>query len=193
MAGHAVLHRAHSSRVGGDVAAQAGRALAGEDRVDEPVVGGRLVELVEGDARLDHCDVVVEVDLEDLRHPLERHDDAVLGRDACAGKARARPRAVSGTPCSPASATMAATSSVERGVTTAAGRRGVAVSASSWVRSSLMSSPATTLPAPTTFSSRAMSGDASSAMPRKVPAVVLPSAGRAQRPLEGDSKATCHQ
>ena len=87
---HAVLHRAHSARVRRDVAAEARGALAREHRVDEAVGPGRFVELFERDARLHDCDVVVEIDLEDLVHPLERHDDAALDRDARAGEAGAR-------------------------------------------------------------------------------------------------------
>ena len=47
VAGDAVLHGPHAAGVGGDVAAEAGGVLAGEDGVDEPVGGGDLVELVE--------------------------------------------------------------------------------------------------------------------------------------------------
>jgi len=77
MAGHAVLHRAHAARVGGDVAAEAGAVLARVHRVDEPVRSRDLVELAQGDTRLHDGDVVLLVDLEDAVHPLERDDDRV--------------------------------------------------------------------------------------------------------------------
>ena len=73
--------------------------LAREHRVHEPVRRGRLVELVERDAGLHDRDVVLEVDLEDRVHALERHDDAAV--DAGCTRRRGRcpmPRAVTGTP-----------------------------------------------------------------------------------------------
>ena len=90
VAGDAVAHRAHAAGVGGHVAAQAGGALAGEHRVHEAVRLERLVELVERDPGLHDGDVVGVVDLEDLGHALERHEDAVGPGDARAGQAGAR-------------------------------------------------------------------------------------------------------
>ena len=72
VAGHAVLDGPHPAGVGGHVAAQAGRALAGEDRVDETRAAAvASSSSVQGDPGLDHGHVVVRVDLEDGRHPLE--------------------------------------------------------------------------------------------------------------------------
>jgi hypothetical protein len=90
LAGDAVLHRPHAAGVGVDVAAQAGAVLAREHRVDEPPRRQLGVELVELHAGLDHGDVVVLVDLEDVVHPLERHHDAAGLGDAGARHARAR-------------------------------------------------------------------------------------------------------
>ena len=59
------------------------------------------------------------------------------------------PRAVSGIPSSAAAVTTAATSAVEPGRTTAAGRTGATVSDSSWHRSSPTASPWSTCAAPT--------------------------------------------
>ena len=62
VAGHAVAHGPHAAGVGGHVAAEAGRTLPGEHRVDQPHGGRCLVELGEGDSRLDHGHVIVGVD-----------------------------------------------------------------------------------------------------------------------------------
>ena len=86
----AVAHRPHAASVGGHVAAEAGRVLAGEHGVDQPDGGGGLVELGEGDPGLDPGDVVVEVELEDLGHAVERHEHAVGLGDARSREARAR-------------------------------------------------------------------------------------------------------
>ena len=59
------------------------------------------------------------------------------------------PRPVTGIPWAPAHPTMATTSAVEPGRTTARGRTGEADRASSWVSSSLMSHPESMLAAPT--------------------------------------------
>ena len=72
-----------------DVAAEARAVLAGEHRVDEVVCGGHLVELVERDSRLDDRDVILGVDLEDMVHALEGHDDRVGPRDTRAREAGA--------------------------------------------------------------------------------------------------------
>src|SRR2546422_549649 len=73
------------------VAANAGRgALTREDRVHETVRPRGLIELVELDTRLHHGDVVVEIDLDDVVHALERHDDATVDGDAGARESRAR-------------------------------------------------------------------------------------------------------
>ena len=85
MAGHPVLDGSHASGIGGHVSPETRRLLAGEDRVDEAVRRQRRVELGEGDARFDDGDVVVEVDLDDVVHPLEGDDDATVDRDARAG------------------------------------------------------------------------------------------------------------
>ena len=91
VAGHAVLDRPHAAGVGGHVAAQGAAALAREHGVDEAVGGEGLVELGQGDPRLDHGDVVVGVDLEDLGHGVEGHHQAALDRDGGPGEAGARP------------------------------------------------------------------------------------------------------
>ena len=134
MARHAVLHRAHAARVGRDVAAEARRALAREHRIHETVRPRRLVELVERHARLHHGDVVLEIDLDDLVHAFERHDDAAVGRDARAREPGAR------TACGERNAGVGGELDDSRrprrwfpGFTTASGRCAVAVSASSWV------------------------------------------------------------
>ena len=85
MAGHAVLDGSHTSGIGRHVAPEARRLLAGEDRIDEAVRRQRRVELGEGDPRFDDGDVVVEVDLDDVVHPLEGDDDATVDRDARTG------------------------------------------------------------------------------------------------------------
>ena len=82
VAGHAVLHGPHAAGVGGHVAAEAGAVLAREHRVDEAVDRGGGIELVEGDTGLHDGDVVLEVDLEDLGHVLERHQDPAVAGDA---------------------------------------------------------------------------------------------------------------
>ena len=73
--GHAVLHGPHPAGVGGDVAAEGRRVLAGEHGVDEAVGGECLVELGEGDAGLHDDEVVLGVDLEHLGHAVERHHE----------------------------------------------------------------------------------------------------------------------
>ena len=85
MSGHAVLHGAHATRVGRDVAAEARAVLTRIDRIDELVRRRHLVELVEGDARLHDRDVVARIDLDDVLHALERHDHAAGAWD---GRAR---------------------------------------------------------------------------------------------------------
>ncbi len=82
VAGDPVLDRPHAAGIGGDVAAQTGRLLAGEHRVDEPVGSQCLVQLAQRDPGFDHSHMVGEIDLEDAVHPLERDDDSFLGRDA---------------------------------------------------------------------------------------------------------------
>jgi hypothetical protein len=64
------------------------------------------------------------------------------------------PRGVSGTPREPASFTMAATSTVDPGRTTARGRMGVAVNAAAWVSSSLTPTPVLWLAVPTMSANR---------------------------------------
>ena len=75
--------------------------LAGEHRIDEPVLGGRRVELLQRDAGLDDGHVVLEVDLEDRRSSAR----TTRGRRPRAGCTRRtsrcpEPRAVSGIRCS---------------------------------------------------------------------------------------------
>ena len=82
VAGDAVLHRPHAAGVRGDVAAEARRVLPGEHRVDQAVRGGRFVELGERHAGLDDGDVVLEIDLLDLGHVLERDEDPAGPGDA---------------------------------------------------------------------------------------------------------------
>ena len=89
VAGDAVLHRPHATRVGGHVATEAGAVLAREDGIDEPVGGGGPVELVEGHAGLHDRHVVLGVDLDDRVHPLEADEDAAVTGDAPAREAGA--------------------------------------------------------------------------------------------------------
>ncbi len=77
VAGHAVLDGPHPPGVGGHVATERRARLSGEHRVDEAVLGEGGVELFEGHAGLDHRHVIVEIDLEDGVHALERHQDPV--------------------------------------------------------------------------------------------------------------------
>ena len=91
VSGHAVLDRPHAAGVGGHVATQAGRLLPGEHRVDEALGAERLVQLGQGDPRLDDGHVVGQVDLEDPVHPLEGDDHASLDRDAGTGQPGPRP------------------------------------------------------------------------------------------------------
>ena len=118
------------------------RLLAGEHRVDEAVGKQRGVQIGQRHPRLDHGHMVGHVDLDDPGHPFERHDHAV-GRPGCTPRTARypSPRAVRGMPWATADLTMAATSAVELGRTTASGRTAEADRASSWVSSSLMSHP----------------------------------------------------
>ena len=81
MAGDAVLHGAHAPCIGGHVAAERRARLAREDGVDEIVGAHRNIELFERHAGLDDGDMVGGVDLEDLVHALERHEDPARRRD----------------------------------------------------------------------------------------------------------------
>ncbi len=90
VAGHPVLDRPHAPGIGGHVATQAGRLLAGEHRVDQAVRGQGLVQLGQGHPGLDHGHVVVGVDLQDAVHPLEGDHHPLRGGDAPAGQAGAR-------------------------------------------------------------------------------------------------------
>ena len=90
VAGHAVLDGPHPAGVGGDVATEAGRLLAGEHRVDQPVGDEGRVQSGQGHPGLDHGHVVGRVDLEDAVHPLEGHHHAALDRPAAPGQPGAR-------------------------------------------------------------------------------------------------------
>ena len=86
MPGHPVLDGLHAAGVGGDVAADGGHLLAGEERVAEAVLFDGLVEVGQGDGRLDGGDEVLAVDLDDPVHPLHREDDAAVDSDGAAGE-----------------------------------------------------------------------------------------------------------
>ena len=132
--------------------------LAGIDRIHEAVGRGRLFELVERDTRLDHRAVVVEVDLDDALHAVERTDDAVGARDRRARQpgarttrghrhaaaARRRGRRPRPRPCPRAGRPRAAAPATP-------------VSASSWVYSSGIASPVSTWAGPTTSRRRSRS------------------------------------
>ena len=81
VAGHAVAHGAHATRIGGDVPAEGAALLAGGDRVDEPERGQLGVELLERHAGLHHCDLVLGVDLSDPLHAVEGEEKPVGHRD----------------------------------------------------------------------------------------------------------------
>ena len=100
VAGHAVLDRPHAAGVGGHVAPQAGRLLAGEHRVDEPVGGERGVEFGQGHARVRTTATWLSVSISRRSaHPLERHHDAPGHRDARRPTGPVPdPRGVRGTP-----------------------------------------------------------------------------------------------
>ncbi len=81
MARHSVFDGPHAAGVGAHVSPERRRDLAGVHGVDQPVFGGGAVELFQGDPGLHHGHVVVEVDLEDRVHLLEREEDPVPGGD----------------------------------------------------------------------------------------------------------------
>ena len=86
VAGHAVADGAHATGIGPDVPAQRCRLLARRHRVDEAEGRQLLVQLLEGHSGLNHGDLVLGVDLSDVVHPVEGHQDAVADRDGGAGQ-----------------------------------------------------------------------------------------------------------
>jgi hypothetical protein len=78
---------AHPAGVGADVAADAGRQLAGLHHVPQPVGGGRDVQLDQRHTGLDDGDLIDGVDFEDLVHALEGDDQTVFQRCRRAGQA----------------------------------------------------------------------------------------------------------
>ena len=149
VAGHAVLDRPHPPGIGGHVAAQAGRLLPGEHRIDEARRQQGCIELGQGDTGLDDGHMVGQVDLEDPVHPFEGHHHATLDGDGAPESPVPDPRATRGVCSATATFTMAATSSVLAGRTTAKGTTCGAPRASSWVTSSSASTGRSTLATPT--------------------------------------------
>ena len=91
VAGDPVLDGPHAPGVGGHVAAEAGRLLPGEHRVDETQRGQRRVQIGQGHARLDHGHLVGRIDLLDGGHALEGDHDPAFDRDRRARQSGARP------------------------------------------------------------------------------------------------------
>jgi hypothetical protein len=77
VAGHPVADGAHAAGVGGDVAAEGCTGLTRRHRVDEIQRRQGAVQLLKGDARLDHGHLVLPVDLFDGPHPVEGDHDPV--------------------------------------------------------------------------------------------------------------------
>ena len=135
---YAVFKRVRAAGVGGHVAADGAGGLAG--RVGGEVIaraGQRLGELQVDRAGLDDGHAIAEVDVEDFVHPRKQEDDATLATSLARGRhppARLvpAPRAMTAASYCRQSFTTSATSSVERGKTTAVGpaaldREGVAI------------------------------------------------------------------
>ena len=77
MAGHPVFHRAHTTCVGGHVAAEARRQFAGEYLVHQPVFGGHRIQIRQSHAGLDDGHLVARIDLQGRRHLLEGDEQSV--------------------------------------------------------------------------------------------------------------------
>ena len=132
VAGDAVLDAAQAAGVRGDVPAdRRPRGARRVRRVPEPVLGGGGAQHVVHDARLHDREPLGGVDLDDPAHPLGREHDPALDRVRPAGQARARAAGHDRHRCRAQTATVAATSAVSSGRTTARARPYSAHSASS--------------------------------------------------------------
>ena len=86
------------------------------DREEQALVAQMLVELLAGDARLDHAVEILGMDRDDAVHPAGVDRDAAERRvDMALERGAGAERRSTGTPCAAQSVTISATSSVVSG------------------------------------------------------------------------------